>query len=114
MKLTILHIRLERINSNVTLRSARLQAKQDKAENGKMVLCLYTDLTDPQTVEQALTSPQATEWKRAMDEEYTSLMKNKTWTLTDLPPGKKALPNKWVFKTKTDQSGNAVRYRQDL
>lgn len=102
-------------NSNVTLRSARSQAKQDEAQNGKMgLLCLFTDLTDPQTVEQALASPQATEWKRAMDEEHTSLMKNKTWILTDLPPGKKALPNKWVFKTKTDQSGNVQRYKARL
>lgn len=101
--------------SNVTLRSTRLKNKPNEAGNDKMgLLCLFTDLTDPQTVEEALASPQATEWKRAMDEEYSSLMKNKTWTLTDLPPGKKALPYKWVFKRKTDQIGNVMRYKARL
>lgn len=102
-------------NSNVTLRTTRSQAKQNEACQDKQgLLCLFTDSTDPQTVEEALTSPQGAEWKKAMDDEYCSLMKNETWTLTDLPPGKKALPYKWVFKTKTDQSGNVLRYKARL
>lgn len=83
-----------------------------------MFLYLFTDTTDPQTVVQALLSPklsaEATEWKRAMDEEYNSLMKNKTWRLIDLPSGKKALPNKWGFKTKSDQCRNTVCYKARL
>ncbi|GBP03897.1 Retrovirus-related Pol polyprotein from transposon TNT 1-94 [Eumeta japonica] len=37
---------------------------------------------------EALASPQAADWKQAMNEEYASLMKNKTWSLTELPSGK--------------------------
>lgn len=99
-------------NTNITLRSMRSQNKCNDAQNG--LLCMFTNLTDPQTVEEALASPQATEWKRAMDEEYNSLIKNKTWTLAELPPGKKALPYKWVFKTKSDQNGNVLRYKARL
>ncbi|RVE41029.1 hypothetical protein evm_014320 [Chilo suppressalis] len=100
-------------DTNVTVRS--LRPRHDKNnENKESFLCFYTELTDPETVEEALSSTHATEWKTAMHEEYSSLIKNKTWSLTDLPPGKKALPCKWVFKTKTNQRGNIVRYKARL
>ena len=34
-----------------------------------------------------------------------SLEKNDTWVLTDLPAGKRALLNKWVFRIKTEPDG---------
>ena len=37
-----------------------------------------------------------------MQEEMNSLHKNKTYELVELPKGKKALKNKWVFKLKKD------------
>ncbi|UYV69817.1 hypothetical protein LAZ67_7000860 [Cordylochernes scorpioides] len=38
-----------------------------------------------------------------------SLIENDTWTLTDLPPGKKAIGCKWIFKAKYNQDGNVER-----
>ena len=38
----------------------------------------------------------------AMQEEMNSLHKNKTYELIEIPKGKKALRNKWVFKIKKD------------
>lgn len=99
-------------DTNVTARSLRPRHKNN--ENKKSFMCFFTELTDPETVEEALSSAHATEWKTAMHEEYSSLIKNETWSLTDLPPGKKALPCKWVFKTKTNQRGNIVRYKARL
>ncbi|MCO5595038.1 hypothetical protein L7F22_049075 [Adiantum nelumboides] len=32
-----------------------------------------------------------------MQSEYDALIENGTWTLCDLPPGKKAIGNKWVY-----------------
>ena len=37
-----------------------------------------------------------------MREEMNSLWKNDTYELTELPKGRKALKNKWVFKLKND------------
>ena len=49
-----------------------------------------------------------------MDHEYNALVKNGTWTLCPLPEGKKAIGTKWVYKTKTDESGQIARYKARL
>jgi ATP-binding cassette subfamily B (MDR/TAP) protein 1 len=41
-----------------------------------------------------------------MKDEMSSLLKNKTWELTTLPEGKKALQNKWVYRVKTEHDGS--------
>lgn len=69
---------------------------------------------DPLTVTDALSRSDAKKWKLAMKEEMNSLDENKTWSLTDLPPGRKAVKSKWVFKIKRDQSGNIVRHKARL
>lgn len=94
--------------SNITLRPRNKNVQQEKG-----LLCLPMNVSDPQN-EEALSSTDAGEWRKAMDEEYNSLMENETWKLIDLPAGKKALPCKWVFKTKTDQQGNIIRYKARL
>ena len=40
-----------------------------------------------------------------MDDEMRSFEKNDTWVLTELPSGKRALLNKWVFRIKTEPDG---------
>ena len=70
--------------------------------------------TDPVTLEDALSRPDADMWRQAMDEELTSLHENKTWTLTTLPPGCTAIPVKWVYKVKRDANGNIERYKARL
>ena len=37
-----------------------------------------------------------------MKDEMDSLLRNQTWELTELPVGKKALQNKWVYKIKNE------------
>lgn len=69
---------------------------------------------DPLTLEQAFTCPQAEQWKASVQDELQSLKENGTWRLTDLPPGRKAVDCKWVFKTKLDQHGQPARYKTRL
>lgn len=40
-----------------------------------------------------------------MDDEMNSLENNNTWMLTELPAGKRALLNKWVFRIKAEPNG---------
>ena len=44
----------------------------------------------------------ADDWQRACQYEIDALAKNGTWTLVDLPTGRKAVKSKWVFKRKAD------------
>lgn len=66
------------------------------------------------TLREAFNSPEAESWKKAVDKEYASLIQNKTWTLTDPPPGKNVISNKWVFKKKFNQEGQIARYKARL
>lgn len=53
-------------------------------------------------------------WLEAMQDELNSMHRNLTWTLVDLPFGKKAIQNKWVLKTKFDAAGNLVKRKARL
>ena len=50
---------------------------------------------------------------KAMHEKMNSLHKNNTYELVELPKGKKALINKWVFKLKKDGE-KLVKYKARL
>ena len=49
-----------------------------------------------------------------MDVEIAALEFNKTWTLIPLPPHKKAVGCKWVYKFKYRSDGNVERYKACL
>ena len=46
-----------------------------------------------------------------MQEEIKSLHENCTFELVELPTGKKALKNKWMFKLKTKEKRLQPRYK---
>ena len=48
-----------------------------------------------------------------MKDEMDSLLGNLTWELTELPVGKKALHNKWVYRIKNEHDGSK-RYNARL
>ena len=69
----------------------------------------------PQTFLEVNSSPEKEKWKKAMDEEMQSLVKNHTWKLAKLPKGKKAIGCKWVYAQKEGfPSKNDVRYKARL
>ena len=68
-------------------------------------------IVEPRMYEQAILNPQ---WIQAMDEELNALHQNQTWTITDLPKGKKAIGCKWIFKTKLNADGTINKYKARL
>ncbi|KAL0290519.1 UNVERIFIED_CONTAM: hypothetical protein Sangu_2570400 [Sesamum angustifolium] len=49
-----------------------------------------------------------------MAKELDALENNDTWELTNLPPDKKAIGSKWVFKLKMNLNGSVERYKARL
>ena len=46
-----------------------------------------------------------------MQEEIDSINENDSWILTSLPPDRKALRGKWVYKIKRGPAGEILRYK---
>jgi hypothetical protein len=65
-------------------------------------------------LKKALESDHAENWKTAADSEYQSVMENETWELVELPPGRKAITCRWVFKVKHDENGKIDRFKGRL
>jgi len=69
----------------------------------------HNNLPDPENVREwtdrdldRLPADQQQEWRQAQFEELEALKKRNVYELTDLPPGRKAIKNRWTFNTKTD------------
>ena len=69
---------------------------------------------EPRTTDEALRGPYAEQWKKAMDTEMQTLLERGTWELTELPPGKKPVGVKWVFKIKTNADGSLDKFKARL
>ena len=65
----------------------------------------------PRLVLEALSHPG---WREAMIEEMMALDKNETWSLVDLPAGKKVIGCKWVFNVKVNPDGSVARLKARL
>ena len=72
---------------------------------------LLLSVEEPSNFEEA---SQEIEWKKAMESELESIEKNKTWVLTELPPGHRAIGLKWVYKIKRDANGVITKYKTRL
>src|SRR3954469_24962794 len=79
-----------------------------------MSVILVDNTDDPETYEEAMMSPDSNKWQEAMKSEIGSMYENQVWTLVDLPDGRKAVENKWIFKKKTDVDGNITVYKARL
>ena len=62
-------------------------------------------IIEPITMEEAMASDYAAEWRQAANLEYESLISNNTWELVELPAGCTPIGCKWVFKIKYCSDG---------
>ena len=69
---------------------------------------------EPQSFNEAMSTPEAPMWKEAVNSEIESIMKNHTWELVDLPLGSKPLECKWIFKRKMKTDGSIDKYKARL
>lgn len=72
------------------------------------------EIIEPLSYNQALRCKESSQWVKAMHEEMTSLSENNTWTMVDLPRGRKAIDNRWVFRVKRKANGDIERFKARL
>ena len=69
---------------------------------------------DPKTYNEAMMSVDALFWKKTVNDEMNSLRINKTWVLSDLPPGCKTIGCKWIFRKKLRIDGSLEKFKARL
>jgi len=69
------------------------------------------NVVEPSSYEEA---KEYKEWRDAMNEEYSSIIKNDTWELTKLPKDKVPIGCKWLFKPKFNANGSIDKYKARL
>ena len=67
--------------------------------------------SDPTYFHQAVQYPK---WRAAMDKEIEALEVTNTWSLVPLPPGKRPIGCKWVYRVKYLPDGTIERYKARL
>nr|GEW41573.1 putative reverse transcriptase, RNA-dependent DNA polymerase, Gag-polypeptide of LTR copia-type [Tanacetum cinerariifolium] len=77
----------------------------------KAFLTTISSNHEPSCFEQAT---QDEKWRNAMQQEIKALEKNETWTLEELPKGKRPIDSKWIYKTKFKSNGEVERYKARL
>ncbi|GJY52395.1 putative ribonuclease H-like domain-containing protein [Tanacetum coccineum] len=76
--------------------------------------CLFAcflSQVEPKKISDALEDES---WVDAMQEELLQFQIQKVWILVDLPPGKKTIRLKWVYRNKKDKRGIVVRNKARL
>ena len=69
---------------------------------------------EPQSFNEAMSTPEEPMWKEAVNSKIESIMQNHTLELVDLPPGSKPLGCKLIFKRKMKIDGSIDKYKARL
>jgi len=81
------------------------------SDSGKALLASIENTFDPGTFFEAVKD---LNWCQAMDVELRALEDNGTWHLTKLPPGKKAIGCKWIYRTEFKLDGSVDKCKARL
>ncbi|CAI7828073.1 unnamed protein product [Closterium sp. NIES-53] len=86
----------------------------EQCDEEEIAHCYWAAVPEPKSLAEALSGPDAEKWKQSVKEEYDSLLENETWELCELPPGKKAISSKLIFRHKYGPDGELTRYKSRL
>ena len=92
-----------------SMRTYKLSQRYPPSDN-----ILLTDEGEPKCFQEACKVENRKHWKKAMEEEIYSLLKNKTWELVNPTKGRNILHKKWVYKIKHEGEGKKERYKARL
>ena len=69
---------------------------------------------EPRSMKEAIASKEGPQWLEAINKEMKALESKGTYSLEFLPPGRIAIPVKWVLKRKLAPDGSIARYKARL
>lgn len=99
--------------ASCSLASANLQAPTVPPDS-KPPMLPPRKIKEPTTYAEAMASPEAPQWRIAMERELESLKDQQTWDLVELPDGRHVIGTKWVFKVKFLGDGSVERFKARL
>jgi len=78
--------------------------------------CVFSTSADlePRSLRDALTRADGAKWVEAAMKEIEAHVENGTWELAQLPPGKRAIGSRWIFKVKRTPEGLIDKYKARL
>ncbi|CAI7802186.1 unnamed protein product, partial [Closterium sp. NIES-54] len=110
-------LKYERLGVPKALLVQEEEYEEEKGAEGEMeqICCFGINLPhEPASMEEALAEDDREAWLASREDEFQSHMENETWTLTNLPPRRKALDCTWVLRVKTDAEGRLERRKTRL
>jgi hypothetical protein len=75
------------------------------------VIVAFHQIAILSTYEEAISRSQVSQWKQAMQVEYFSQMKRRTFQIVSLSYDQKANDDKWIFKLKENLDESIARYK---
>ena len=70
-----------------------------------------SSITEPRTFKESQKCSESGQWREACMEELEAHSRNGTWKVVNLPPGKKVVGSKWIFKVKRNIDGSVERFK---
>ncbi|CAI7850326.1 unnamed protein product [Closterium sp. NIES-53] len=95
-------LKYERLGVPKALLVQEEEDEEEKGAEGEMeqICCFGVNLPhEPASMEEALAGDDREAWLASREDVFQSHMENETWTLTNLPPGRKALDRTWMAPT---------------
>ena len=86
------------------------EVESEESDAAKFVHYCY-HVNTPATFKEAMSCPEASQWKQAMDNEFESLQSNDTFIETELPSNKSLVGGKWVYNLKGNPDSPTFKAR---
>jgi len=91
-----------------------LQPAQPLSQRRILLIVRIVQRLLPFLLVQPLLHAPASNWKKAMDDEFDALIKNKTWELVPRPPDANVIRSLWIFAHKEKSDGSFERHKSRL
>nr|KYP48432.1 Retrovirus-related Pol polyprotein from transposon TNT 1-94 [Cajanus cajan] len=95
----------------LSVRIPLLQYYSRLFESHTHFICQISENFEPQTYNQAIKHKH---WRQAIEDEIAAKEVNNTWTIQPLPPEKKPISCKWLFKLKLNSDGKVAKHKAQL